>query len=108
MAEHTLKELTSLCLEQAKEKGFGTKPEEISVAEKIALIHSEISEAFEAYRHKKMEGKDGFAQELGDATQRILHLCGIFNIDLEKEILAKIESNKDRDWEWSEMNEKHS
>ena len=38
-----LKDLTGFVLNQAKEKGFGTKPNEVNVAEKIALIHSEIS-----------------------------------------------------------------
>lgn len=95
-------------MDQAKKKGFGTKPEEINVAEKIALIHSEISEAFEAYRHKNIDGKDGFKEELGDAMQRIIHLCGIFNIDIEKEILKKIDSNKNRKWDWDKINETHS
>jgi len=95
-------------LGQAKEKGFGTTPADINVAEKIALIHSEISEAFEAYRHKNIDGKDGFKEELGDAVQRILHLAGVFDIDIEAEILKKIESNKDRKWDWKEMNEGHS
>ncbi len=95
-------------MQQAKEKGFGTRPEEINVAEKIALIHSEISEAFEAYRHKNIDGKDGFNEELGDAMQRILHLCGIFDIDVEKEILKKIDFNKKREWKWEGMNEGHS
>ena len=104
----TIKELTNLVLKQAKEKGFGTKPDEVNVAEKIALIHSEISEAFEAYRHQNIDGKDGFKEELGDAVQRILHLCGIFDIDIEKEVLKKIENNKDRKWEWDKMNESHS
>jgi len=104
----SIKELQDLILKQAKEKGFGTKPEEINVAEKIALIHSEISEAFEAYRRKNINDKDGFKEELSDAIQRILHLCAIFDIDIEKEVLKKIESNKDREWNWKEMNEKHS
>ena len=68
----------------------------------------EISEAYEAFRHKNMQDKDGFAEELGDAVQRILHLADIFDIDLEKEILNKLESNKDREWNWKQMNEKHS
>ena len=95
-------------MDQAKTKGFGTKPKEINVAEKIALIHSEISESFEAYRHKNIDGKDGFKEELGDAVQRILHLAGIFDIDLEKEILKKIDNNKDRNWDWNKLNENHS
>jgi len=107
MKSLTLKQLTELVMEQAKAKGFGTKADEISVAEKIALIHSEISEAFEAYRHKNMTGKDGFEEELGDAVQRILHLCGALGIDLEPVILKKLDYNKDRVWEWSKLNEDH-
>jgi len=108
MDEISVKRLTELVMEQAKEKGFGTKVEEINVAEKMALIHSEVSEAFDAYRNKKIDGKDGFKQELGDIVQRVLHLCGIFDIDIGKEILSKIESNKDREWNWDEINEGHS
>jgi len=104
----SIKNLVEIIMDQAKVKGFGTKPEEINVAEKIALIHSEISESFEAYRHKNIDGKDGFKEELGDAVQRILHLAGIFNIDLEKEILKKIDNNKNRNWDWNELNENHS
>ena len=104
----TIKELTELTMKQAKEKGWGIKPDEINVGEKLALIHSEISEALEAYRHKRMDGKDGFAEELGDAMQRILHMAGIFGVDLEQEILEKTEINKNRTWDWKNMNEKHS
>lgn len=104
----TIQQLTKLIMKQAKEKGFGIKPEDINVAEKIALIHSEISEAFEAYRHKNIDGKDGFKEELGDAIQRILHLCGVLNIDVEKSIIQKMKLNKDRKWDWKKINEKHS
>jgi len=104
----TIKQLRDLIMQQAQDKGFGAKPKDINVAEKIVLIHSEISEAFEAYRHKNIDGKDGFKEELGDAVQRILHLCGVFDIDIEKSILKKIDYNKDRKWKWDKMNESHS
>lgn len=108
MKDLTLKQLSELVMAQAKEKGFGTTPEDINVAEKIALIQSEISEAFEAYRHQNIHGRDGFKEELGDAVQRILHLCGVLNIDIEEEILEKLDFNKGREWNWDKMNESHS
>ena len=108
MKKMTLGELSSLVMEQAKEKGFGTKPEEINVGEKIALIHTEVSEAYQAYRHKNIHGKDGFAEEMGDVIQRILHLCGILNIDVEEAVLEKLDYNKVRQWNWEKMNEQHS
>jgi len=107
MENLNLKQLTALILEQAKQKGFGTKPEEINVGEKIALIHSEVSEAYEAYRHKNIDGKDGFKEELGDVIQRVLHLCGIFDIDIEAETTKKYQSNQNRNWDFSKMNETH-
>lgn len=108
MKDLTVKELTNLIMQQAKEKGFGTTPEEINVPEKIALIHSEVSEAFEAYRHNNLDGKDGFTEELGDVLQRLLHLCGVLDIDLEQAVMKKLESNKTRKWDWKKMKETHS
>jgi NTP pyrophosphatase (non-canonical NTP hydrolase) len=104
----TIKELTNLIMKQAEQKGFGSKLKDINLAEKIALIHSEISEAYQAYRNKKINGKDGFKEELGDAIQRILHLGGIMDVDIEKIILKKIKQNKNRKWHWNKINEKHS
>lgn len=95
-------------MEQAREKGFGATPEEIDVPEKIALIHSEVSEAFEAYRHNNINGKDGFEEELGDVIQRVLHLCGALGIDIEAAILKKVEFNKNRNWDWDKLHEQHS
>ncbi len=104
----TIKQLSDIILNQAEEKGFGTKPEDINVMEKIALIHSEISEAMEAYRYKNIDGKDGLAEELADAIIRILHLAGVYNINIEKEVLKKIEFNENREWDWDKMNEIHN
>jgi len=104
----SIAQIQNVIMQQAQEKGFGTKPEDINVAEKMALIHSEVSEAFEAYRHKNINGKDGFKEELGDIVQRVLHLAGIFEVDIEAEVLKKIDSNKDRKWNWKKMNETNS
>ncbi len=108
MEDITVKQLSRLVMEQAKEKGFGTTLEEVNVGEKIALIHSEISEAYQAYRYKKLQGKDGFKEEMGDAIQRILHLCGILNVDVEEAIMEKLDYNKVREWDWKKMNDTHS
>lgn len=104
----TLKQLEELVLEQARQKGFGTTPEDINVAEKMALIHSEVSEAFQAFRHKNIDGKDGLTEELGDVVQRILHLCAVLGLDIESAILSKLDYNKDRVWNWEAMNESHT
>ncbi len=104
----TLREIEKLIMDQAKAKGFGTTPGEINVAEKIALIHSEVAEAYEAYRHKDMDGKDGFRQELGDVVARVLHLAGIMGVDIEAEILKKLDFNKEREWKWKDINENHA
>ena len=103
-----MEQLSLLIMEQAKEKGFGTKPEEINVGEKVALIQTEVSEAYEAYRHKNLHGKNGFKEEMGDAIQRILHLCGVLNIDIQEAILEKLDYNKARKWDWDKMNDTHS
>ena len=102
-----VKEIINEVMKLAKEKGFGVDTNEINTYEKLALIHSEISEAMQAFRHKNIGGKDGFAEELADTVIRICHLAGIHNIDLEKEIINKMKSNKDRDWDWEKLNETH-
>jgi NTP pyrophosphatase (non-canonical NTP hydrolase) len=91
----------------AKEKGFGVSPEQVNTMEKIALIHSELSEALAAYRNKKMNGQDGFAEELADAVIRILHLAAVHGLNLGKEILEKLELMKQREYNWQKMNEGH-
>lgn len=106
--ELSIRQITDEVMRLAAEKGFGVKPEEVSVPEKIAFIHSEVSEAFNAYRHKNMAGKDGFNEELADIVMRTLHLAGIHGVDLEKEILKKLELSKARAWDWSKLNEQHS
>jgi len=73
-----LESLVGAVMEQAQRKGFGTEPQEINVPEKFVLIHSEISEAYHALETSRMEGRNGFYEELGDVLQRTLHLGGIY------------------------------
>ena len=60
---------------------------------KIALIHSELSEALEAHRN---QDKVNFAEELADVAIRLIGLAYGLNVDLVGEILAKMETNESR------------
>lgn len=87
--------------EQAEKSGWNSPP--ATVGESLALIHSEISEALEAYRERGLEawqredGKpEGVGVELGDAVIRIAHFCHFHEIDLEGDIVGKLEFNATR------------
>lgn len=89
-----LGDINRLCSEAystAVSKGWYDEP--IETGTKLALIHSEVSEALEADRKGNA---DNFAEELADVCIRIFDLCGSRNIDLEKAITEKMEFNKTR------------
>ena len=63
------------------------------ISQFLMLIVSEVSEAQEGLRRGDM---DNFREELADVAIRLSDLCGGLGIDLESEIMKKIEKNKNR------------
>ena len=61
--------------------------------EKIALMHSELSEALDALRDGDMEH---VAEELADTIIRILDYTAARGLSMDQAIAAKIEKNRDR------------
>lgn len=67
------------------------------VGEKLALVHSEISEAMEGHRKNlnddKLPHRPMVEVELADAIIRICDLAGALNLDLAGAIAEKMEFN---------------
>lgn len=130
-----LEDLKQLVMEQAKAKGFGTKPEEVNVPEKILLMATEVWEAREVYEllkdfyeaYDKFPGifyrrnpdfkrnefrdhlKGRFNEEIGDILQRDLHLGGIFEVDFSKpDIPSEYQKYLNRYCEDKSLHEVHS
>jgi len=68
----------------------------------LSLVVTEISEAIEHIRNDRRafddSWKETLEEEIADAMIRILDFCGMFNINIEKYIMAKMEYNKNREY----------
>lgn len=93
------------CGRIAKSKGWDDKP--VSVAEDIALMHSELSEALEDHRNGRLLGEIwldekgkpcGFLTELADVMIRIGHFVSKHKLEGEfhNALEMKIEYNRTR------------
>jgi NTP pyrophosphatase (non-canonical NTP hydrolase) len=113
-----LNKLSKQVHENAKKKGF-LHEEKPNIGEKLALVHSEVSEALEAAREGKIwddvvryeralkNGVDAteaykefikptMQTELADVIIRVLDICGYYALDIEKSIKMKMEYNSTR------------
>lgn len=83
-----LKEIQRQVYQNKLNKNFNVT----DVSMEFALTYGELSEAYEAWWKKK----DNIGEELADVIIYLLGLSEILGIDLEKEILSKVEINKNR------------
>ena len=117
MTRRFLNELRDECYETSEDHGFHNPPK--SVGEDIALMHSELSEAFEDYRSghapnevwyenkgmrvpakAEIDGSlmkpCGIPSEIADTIIRALDFCGAHGIDIEAAVEEKMAFNRTR------------
>jgi len=109
----SIRELQALAYKQSADKGFHdnepTEPRAVLSlnAERIALMHSELSEALEElragqpvnhtyYNVSKPTKPEGVPSEMADVVIRVLDFCGANDIDLEAMITEKLAYNATR------------
>lgn len=116
MPHSNLNDLAKEVHQVNKDKGFWDK--ERNVGEMLMLVTSELGEAMEAHRKGKFANweayemvldkmnapenfkthiKDSFEDEIADAILRLLDMAAGLNIDLDKQVQAKLDYNRSRE-----------
>ena len=83
-----LKQMQKDVYQNKLDKGFNVT----DINKEFCLTYGEVAEAYEAWRKKK----DDIAEEIADVVIYLLGLSEILNIDLESELLKKINKNRHR------------
>lgn len=101
MTEYGLDALAAILHETAKEKGFWDGIHNYDkFGNKLALVHSEVTEVLEALR--KEHGSEKVTEEIADVVIRLLDVyaamrnAGIVNHSLDEILFNKINKNKER------------
>ena len=84
----SLRDVQREVLQNKIRHGFNTTDME----QEFCYLYKEVAEAYDAY-YKQM---DNFGEELADVAIFLLGIAEIKGIDLEAEILKKVQKNKDR------------
>ncbi len=85
-----LKQLQKRVYKNKVSKGFNVT----DINKEFCFIYGEVSEACEAY----MKKKDDLGEELADVALYLLGLSEILGINLEEEILNKMDKNEQRQY----------
>lgn len=98
---HQFNMMERLVHENSIKHGFWSNSDNINIPTKLALIHSEVSEALESHRTDKnesehIEGFTGLEEELADVIIRIMDLSFYLNLDLARAVIAKHKYNTTR------------
>jgi len=83
-----IKSLQEEIMNNKVSKGFNTT----DIPLEFMLLTGEVSEAFDAWRKKKSD----LGEEIADVMIYLLGLSKMLDINLEDELVAKIEKNRER------------
>jgi NTP pyrophosphatase (non-canonical NTP hydrolase) len=101
VTDYGLDALSAILHETALEKGFWDGPRDHDqLGNKLALVHSEVTEVLEAIR--KNQGSEKVVEEMADVLIRLLDLyaammnAGFVEHSLDESLNKKMNINKDR------------